>query len=73
MGHTHQPDEVQLDGGMYYNPGSWTRYLELGSGDEVTLEDLKDEARYPYQLNYVRVESSGAAALKSKMVCFEQG
>jgi len=72
MGHTHQPDEVQLEGGMYYNPGCWTRYLDLKSSDKVTLEDLKDESWYPYQLNYVRVEPDEYGGLKSKMVCFQK-
>lgn len=73
MGHTHQPDEVRLEGGMYYNPGCWTRYLELKASDRVTLEDLKDESCYPYQLNYVRVEANDSDVLKSAMVCFDRG
>jgi UDP-2,3-diacylglucosamine pyrophosphatase LpxH len=73
MGHTHQPDVKILDGGTYYNPGCWTRYLELGAGQKVTLEDLRDESRYPYQLNFVRVERDGENALRSKMHCFERG
>jgi UDP-2,3-diacylglucosamine pyrophosphatase LpxH len=73
MGHTHQPDTRQLDGGMYYNPGCWTRYLELKPGQKVTLDDLKDESRYPYQLNFVRVERDASGKLQSKMHCFAQG
>ena len=57
LGHTHQPDEALLkDGALYFNPGCWTRYLELAPGQNVTLDDLRDESRYPYQLNYIRVE-----------------
>lgn len=66
-GHTHQEDQVDLDGGAkYFNPGCWTRYLELDAKRRVTLEDLKDESKYPYALNVVRVESTGDA-LGSRM------
>ena len=71
MGHTHQPDEKRLEGGTYYNPGSWTRYLELTPNHKITLEDLKDESKYPYQLNVVRIEKSDDESLKSEMICFE--
>ena len=71
MGHTHQPDEYVWEaGGVYYNPGSWTRYLELSSRQKVTLADLKDETKYPYKLNYVRIENTGGD-LRSEMICFE--
>jgi UDP-2,3-diacylglucosamine pyrophosphatase LpxH len=73
MGHTHQPDELELDGGTYYNPGSWTRYLELKPGQRVTLADLEDESRYPYQLNFVRVAAGGDGGLDSRMECLERG
>lgn len=73
MGHTHQPDRKQLKGGVYYNPGCWTRYLELKAGQKVTLDDLKDESRYPYELNAVRVEMENSGHLKSEMFCFERG
>lgn len=72
MGHTHQEDSLQWDGGRYFNPGSWTRYLELDEHARVTLEDLRDESKYPYALNYVRVERSGAS-LKSTMVNIDRG
>ena len=72
-GHTHQPDERALDdGARYYNPGSWTRFLELERGQRVTLQDLRDESRYPYRLNYVRIERRGDE-LASGMTCFESG
>lgn len=73
MGHTHQPDKKRLEGGIYYNPGCWTRYLELKAGQSVTLEDLRDESRYPYQLNAVRVEPGESGQMKSEMTCFERG
>jgi UDP-2,3-diacylglucosamine pyrophosphatase LpxH len=72
-GHTHQPDERELgDGAQYYNPGSWTRFLELERDQRVTLEMLRDERRYPYRLNFVRVERHGDT-LASSMACFEHG
>ncbi len=74
MGHTHQPDKVDFKGGgSYYNPGCWTRYLELKPGQKITLSDLEDESRYPYELNFVRVEIDGKGGIESKMHCFESG
>jgi UDP-2,3-diacylglucosamine pyrophosphatase LpxH len=70
-GHTHQPDDCELDEGVrYYNPGSWTRFLELAPGQRVTLEDLREESRYPYRLNFVRVERRGDD-IASTMTCFD--
>ncbi len=67
MGHTHQQDELEWEGKKYFNPGCWTRYLELKPGRKVTLEDLRDESKYPYALNVVRIEPVGGA-LVSEMV-----
>jgi UDP-2,3-diacylglucosamine pyrophosphatase LpxH len=72
MGHTHQPDERPVSGARYFNPGCWTRYLELKPDQRVTLEDLRDESVYPYALNYVRVESRDGGPLDAGMVCFER-
>jgi UDP-2,3-diacylglucosamine pyrophosphatase LpxH len=59
FGHTHQPDEaVTDDGRKYFNPGSWTRYVEISDMAKLHLADLMDESRFPYQLNYVHVEST---------------
>ena len=71
MGHTHQADELEWNGGKYYNPGCWTRYLELEPGRSITLEDLKEESKYPYALNFVRVERQGDS-LASEMVNIDQ-
>jgi UDP-2,3-diacylglucosamine pyrophosphatase LpxH len=71
MGHTHQPDNIALGGAIYYNPGSWTRYLQLGKEQTISLEDLRDESRYPYVLNVVRVERVDGA-LKSEMMCVDR-
>ncbi|MEX8504547.1 hypothetical protein [Leptothrix ochracea] len=73
MGHTHQPDTKCLGSdAMYYNPGCWTRYLELKSEQKVTLDDLRDESRYPYQLNVVRVSRGECGRLNSCMTCFDR-
>jgi hypothetical protein len=71
MGHTHQTDEVKEDGFVYFNPGCWTRYLELEEGRRVTLDELKDEMKYPYALNVVRVEPLGGE-LRASMVCVDR-
>ena len=41
--------------------------------NKLPLEDLKDESRYPYELNYVRVAPLADGKLESAMVCFERG
>lgn len=71
MGHTHQPDVKMFGEKCYYNPGSWTRYAEISTQDSLTLEKLKDESKFPYQLNYVWVEETGDGSLKSEMKTFE--
>jgi UDP-2,3-diacylglucosamine pyrophosphatase LpxH len=73
MGHTHIPDSVSLTQGKYHNPGSWTRYLDLESNPGVTLEDLKDEAKFPFALNYVQVDAPpGDGPLTSQLLTFEK-
>lgn len=59
MGHTHQVDEYEWTGGKYYNPGCWTRYLDLEGVKSISLKDLEDESNYPYALNAVRIERQG--------------
>lgn len=72
MGHTHQPDEKRGRRGVYYNTGSWTRYAELSQMEDLTLENLRREEDFPYQLNYVRVERLPDNSLKSEKICYEQ-
>jgi len=72
MGHTHQPDKWTLEDGLYFNPGSWTRYLELAPGQEVHMADLVDESRFPYQLNYVRVARRADGRLDAAMTTFAE-
>jgi UDP-2,3-diacylglucosamine pyrophosphatase LpxH len=76
FGHTHQPDEWRgtkgkSDGG-YFNPGSWTRYVDVTDMPKLKLADLEDEQDFPYQLNYIRVEQTTSGKLRADKICFEQ-
>jgi UDP-2,3-diacylglucosamine pyrophosphatase LpxH len=76
FGHTHQPDEWRgsngtWDGG-YFNPGSWTRYVDLDKVKNLTLEDLKKEEDFPYQLNFIRIEQLQSGKLRADKICFEE-
>jgi UDP-2,3-diacylglucosamine pyrophosphatase LpxH len=66
LGHTHLPQNEGTGARRYYNPGSWTRYVENASG--LTLKELEDEGKFPYRLNCVRVEDNGGSILKSEMI-----
>lgn len=71
MEHMHQPDEHVLStGGCYYNPRSWTRYLELALGRMVTRNDLCDERQYSYRSNVVRSDAA-PAGLVSTTFCVD--
>jgi hypothetical protein len=70
LGHTHLPQRIEKGDRRYYNPGSWTRYVDNASA--LTFEQLKDESAFPYELNYVRVEDVGEPALRSEMVNFQR-
>jgi UDP-2,3-diacylglucosamine pyrophosphatase LpxH len=60
LGHTHLPDKLQLEGGkQYFNPGSWTRFADISTQKTLKMDELRDESKYPYQLNYVRIEKDG--------------
>jgi len=72
MGHTHQPDSREFDGRRYYNPGSWTRYVDVSKQDALTLDMLKDESRFPYQLNYIRVQPAAHGRLASEKKTFAE-
>ena len=76
FGHTHQPDEWRglkgdWDGG-YFNPGSWTRYVDLEKAPNLTIDDLKNESDFPYQLNFIRVEQAQSGKLRADKICFEE-
>jgi UDP-2,3-diacylglucosamine pyrophosphatase LpxH len=76
FGHTHQPDEWRgLGGDMaggYFNPGSWTRYVDVTDMADLKLADLEREEDFPYQLNCVRVEETSSGSLRAEMTCFEE-
>ncbi len=72
MGHTHQPDELREKGNVYFNPGSWIRFADIESIPDLTMEDLRNEAAYPYQLNYVRVEGGPEGIRSAEMLLFEE-
>lgn len=72
FGHTHLPQEANDGQRRYYNPGSWTRYVEEDQARTLTLEDLRDESRFPYELNCVRVEDTGSNTLLSSMKCVDR-
>ena len=57
MGHTHLPDECFATHKVkYFNPGSWTRYADVSQLEGLVLDDLRDEAKFPYALNYIQVQ-----------------
>jgi len=71
MGHTHQPDERESEtGGRYFNPGSWTRYVDFEKNPNLTLANLTNEKVFPYQLNFVRVEQQMDKTLKSQQIVY---
>lgn len=76
FGHTHQPDEWRgADGksdGGYFNPGSWTRYVDVSKMQSLKLNDLKNESDFPYQLNYIRVEQNQTGSLRADKICVEE-
>lgn len=75
FGHTHQPDEWRSAGnpdGGYFNPGSWTRYLDSERAANLSLEDLRREEDFPYQLNYIRVEQTKAGTLRADKITYEE-
>ena len=73
MGHTHQPDERQTStGGLYFNPGSWTRYVDYEKNPDLKLEDLENDQGFPYQLNFIRIERRGAADLVAEKITYDE-
>ncbi len=72
MGHTHQPDERHSQtGGVYYNPGSWTRFVDYEENPNITLQDLTNDKGFHYELKYVRVEQLNDKRLVSEQITFE--
>lgn len=76
FGHTHQPDEWRGEneklGGWYFNPGSWTRYVEIKKLGSLSLNDLRNEADFPYELNYIRIEETEPGKLKADKHTYEK-
>ena len=72
MGHTHQPDERRsATGGVYYNPGSWTRFVDYEKNPNLKLADLAVETNFNYELNYIRVEQLKDKRIISEKITFE--
>jgi UDP-2,3-diacylglucosamine pyrophosphatase LpxH len=72
MGHTHLPDRAEDGSRQYFNPGSWIRYVDSDDLNGLTLDDLKQEEKFPFQLNYVWVERSGDGSIHGSMTCFDE-
>lgn len=74
LGHTHVPDDYAVSPrARYFNPGSWTRYVDVSQHPQFCLDDLRDESLFPYALNYVDVRATAAgAALQAELCVFEQ-
>jgi UDP-2,3-diacylglucosamine pyrophosphatase LpxH len=67
IGHTHEYDTSSDGVKRYYNTGSWTRSLPWDKDKDLTLERLKDESWFPYNLLYLRVEQQANGTLTSQM------
>ena len=72
LGHTHLPDSVDDGDRKYFNPGSWTRYLVIEREATVTMDQLQDESKFPYELNCVKVSQIANGALSSELVTLER-
>lgn len=72
FGHTHQPDEYRDGDKVYFNPGSWTRYVDITDMPKLKLADLSNEKDFPFELNYVRVERKPDGSLSAVMNCVER-
>jgi UDP-2,3-diacylglucosamine pyrophosphatase LpxH len=70
LGHTHLPETVKEGSHRYYNPGSWTRYVD--GAEALTLEELRNEDCFPYELNCIRVEDTGSDTLQSECICIDR-
>jgi UDP-2,3-diacylglucosamine pyrophosphatase LpxH len=56
IGHTHEYDSFSDGAQRYYNTGSWTRSLPWSKEQNLTLDKLKDESWFPYNLLFLRIE-----------------
>jgi hypothetical protein len=71
FGHTHLSQVHKQGLRRYYNPGSWTRYVDATKTGTLRLKDLEREEAFPFELNFVRVEDTGNETLHAEMVCIE--
>jgi UDP-2,3-diacylglucosamine pyrophosphatase LpxH len=75
-GHTHQPDEWRGPNGAwaggYFNPGSWTRYVDASQAPRLTMADLVREEDFPYELNCIRVAQTSDGILRGDKVLFKR-
>lgn len=72
LGHTHLPEQMSSGTQQYFNPGSWTRYVDAKRAASLTMEDLRNEYQFPYELNYVRVEAPRTGSVHGEMICYEK-
>jgi UDP-2,3-diacylglucosamine pyrophosphatase LpxH len=73
FGHTHLPQQCSEGHHRYYNPGSWTRYVDAGQAGTLTLKDLEREDTFPFELNCARIEDTGSYTLQSELICIDKG
>lgn len=73
MGHTHIPDECDSTHKVrYFNPGSWTRYVDLSRHPGLSLDDLWVEADFPYSLKYGQIDLCDDGRLSATMETFKE-
>lgn len=73
MGHTHIPDDYHVTQSVrYFNPGSWTRYVDLEKHPEISVDDLRSEADFPYSLKYVQIDIMAGGTLSATMETFKE-
>lgn len=73
MGHTHVPDDYLATHKMrYFNPGSWTRYVDLDQYPTLGLSDLQTEEHFPYSLKYVRIDQGDNGRLTGELLTFRE-
>jgi UDP-2,3-diacylglucosamine pyrophosphatase LpxH len=73
MGHTHVPDDfLATHKARYFNPGSWTRYVDLDMHPGLALEDLEEETSFPFSLKYVWIERDEQGQVTAELKTFRE-
>ncbi|MFT3717238.1 hypothetical protein [Pseudorhodoferax sp.] len=73
MGHTHIPDDRDATHKVrYFNPGSWTRYVDLDRHPGISLDDLRAEDNFPYSLKYVVIDRGDDGKLTASLETFKE-